>query len=244
MGIALAQSIPTIASNNSATALSSNSLASNPTVSNYITFWAWGWNSSGHATVPTVSDTGGNSYTTYFQNRSGDAWALCGWAKVGTSAATFKVSLATGTGWSAGAMDIVIAEWSGVVGTSAVDGTPIGTTGTTGSPAPGSMTITAGSLVCGVMVRDDTAYVGSTPSGFTRAGFQNNGSTNEVGEAIYAIGPTSPSNPTWGNSTNAWAAQQFALLAAAAAANPEGWEDGDSLLLRNLRAENRFVIPY
>lgn len=217
MGIALAQSIPTIATTGAATSLASNALASNPTVGNYLTMWGWGWSSATTAGSITstfsVTDTGGNSWTIYKQALGSDLWVVCGWAKVGTSGSTFKVTMNNMPAGSSG--DILLAEWSGVVGTSPVDGTPTGTTGTSVTVAPGSMAITAGSLVIAVSSDDNTTYGGSTPSGFTRAGFQNNGSSNQVGEGIYAIGPTSPSNPSRTITSAKWAAQQFALLAAA-----------------------------
>lgn len=216
MAIALVQTAA-LGSTGSGTSQQTSAFASNPTVGNYIVAWAWGWNPATGTTAPAISDTGGNSYTIPtggFQERTGDLWSVVAWTKVATSGATFRLTVTKAATWSAGSLMIVASEFSGVAAASPLDGTPAGTNSTTGVPAPGSMAVASGSLVAPVMVRDSTTFLGSTPTGFNRVAFQNDGTNFEVGEAIYAINPSSPANPSWATSTTAWAASQFALLAA------------------------------
>jgi hypothetical protein len=221
--IALAQAIPSIASTASGSSLASTALGSNPTVGNYLVMWGWGWASNTTASTITgtfsVTDTGTtNTWTLYKQAQANDVWVVCGWTKLVASGATFKVTMNNMPTSSSG--NIIIAELSGVQAATPVDGTPTGTTGTSTAVAPGSMAITAGSFVGSVSSDGNSTYGGSTPAGFTRAGFQNNGSSNQVGEGIYAINLASPSNPSRTVTSAKWAAQQFALLAAAAAFTP------------------------
>jgi hypothetical protein len=191
--------------------------AAQPTVGNYLLAWAWGWNGQGGTIgFSAFSDTGANAYTVPANAKQGinnDLWCAVGYAKVATAGASFKVTAtATATG---GSVMVVASEFSGVLAASPVDGAAVGITGTTGIPAPGSLAFTAGDLVVAVMARDATTYLGSTPTGFTRAAFQNDGTNFQVGEALYAIGPASPTNPAWATSTTSWGTAQFALKAAA-----------------------------
>jgi hypothetical protein len=135
---------------------------------------------------------------------------------VATSGSSFKVtsggpatSLSTGP-----SINVCGAEFSGGA-SSPADGNAVGTTGTSVTIAPGSLSFTANDLVISVSVDDNTTYGGSTPSGFTRSDFQNDGTNFEVGEGIYAIGPTSPTNPSRTITSAKWCSSQFALLAAA-----------------------------
>lgn len=160
------------------------------------------------------SDTGGNAWTNYTKVIASDLWLSIGWAKIATSGASFKTT-ATTTSMGTGSIIVVQAEFAGVKSTSPVDGTPTGTTGTTGVPAPGSMSFTNGSLVVAVFSADQSTYNTfgyATPTNFTRAGYENDGSTYQVGEGIYWLSGTSATNPSWKTSTVKWAAEQFSLL--------------------------------
>lgn len=222
MAIALVQTAA-LGSTGSGTSQQTSAFGAQPTVGNYLVAWAWGWDNS-HPTHVSCgfTDTGGNTYAVpagAFQTIGSDLWVAVGYTKVATAGASFKVTATpvnSPTGYL-GSLMVVAVEFSGVAGTSPVDGAAVGTTGTTGIPAPGSKTLTAGDLVVALFSSDQTTYTTfgySTPSGFTRAAFQNDGSSFQVGEAIYAIGPASPSNPSWKTGTVNWAAAQFALLAA------------------------------
>lgn len=247
MAITLAQSIPAIAAIGNASSLASTAFGSNPTVGNYVVAWAWGWSSDTHtpASIAFTDSAGGNTWTTYHQDIAADLWVAVGWMKVANTGATFKTTI-TNPGGS-GSNSIVQAELSGVLAASPVDGTPTGTTGTTGIPAPGSMAFTTGSVVIAAFSSDQTTYTTfgyATPTNFTRAGFQNDGSGNEVGEAIYWLSGTTPSAPTWKTGTVKWASQQFALLPAVAATPnichyPGLWSLGNLILAGGLGAVAR-----
>lgn len=217
MAITLVQTT-TLGATGNGTSQQTGTFAAQPTVGNYIVAWGWGWSNNAHGT-PAFTDTGGNAYTVpsgAFQHIALDLWSLISYAKVATAGATFKVTLTSNMGINASVM-VVAFEFGGVAATSPLDGTAGGTTGTTGVPAPGSKPLTSGSLVVAGMARNSTTFLGSTPTGFTRAAFQNDGTNFEVGEALYAINPASPTNPAWATSTTSWSASQFALLAAGAA---------------------------
>ncbi len=124
---------------------------------------------------------------------------------------------------------VVGAEFSGIPISSPQDGTAVGQAPVAASQiaTPGNMTIQAGSLVIAVFaINDDASPVhvngattgqpGVAPTGFTALGTQYNGTTFEVGQAAYAIGPTSPSNPGFDISPDpavVFASSQMALLA-------------------------------
>jgi len=199
----------------------SGAFGANPTVGNYVVAYAWGWADTAHhhPTACVFTDTGGNTYTVpagVFRDQASDLWCAAAYAPVATGGASFKVTATpTGSGGTYnGSVVVCAAEFSGVASSSPLDGSAAGATGTSTTVAPGSMTLTAGSLVVAVGTDDNSTYGGSTPTGFTRVGFQNNGSSFQVGEAVYAIGPTSPANPSRTITSAKWAAAQFALLAA------------------------------
>jgi hypothetical protein len=210
-----------IGSTGSGSSIQTSAFGSNPTVGNYIVGYCWGWgNTSDHPTSVTFTDTGGNTYavpTGAFKDQANDLYLAVGYAKVVTSGATFKVT-ATANGTTAHeSVMCCAAEFSGIAASSPEDGAAVGATGTSVTVAPGSKSLTSGSLVVAVMSDDNTSFGGSTPTGFTRVGFQNNGSSFQVGEGIYAINPTSPTNPSRTITSAKWAAAQFALLAAGTA---------------------------
>lgn len=221
MAIAFVQTA-TLGSTGSGASQQTSAFGSNPTVGNYLVAWAWGWNSTvTHLASHFVfSDTGSNAWSPLgFQSLSADLWLIMGYAKVATGSASHKITM-TLTGESTGSVMVCGSEFSGVASTSPLDGAAVGTTGTTGIPAPGSLSLTAGDLVLALMTTDQTTYTTfgySTPTGFTRVGMQNDGSTFQVGEAVYAINPSSPTNPAWKTGTVKWAANQFALKAASVA---------------------------
>jgi hypothetical protein len=198
-----------------ATTQQTGAFSTNPTVGNYIIAIAWGWNSNAHNQTPALSDTGGNSYTVpanVYQNQATDLWCIAGLAKVVTSGASFKVTSGGPASGGGGSICVAAAEFSAIPASSPQDGTAAGTTGTSVTVAPGSMTITIGSLVISICTDDNTTYGGSTPTGFTRIAFENDGTNFEVGEGAYAIGPASPTNPSRTVTSAKWAASQFALL--------------------------------
>ncbi len=206
----------TLGTNSGGNSQATGAFATNPTVGNYLIVWAWGWTSSNHGTVA-FSDTGGNVYTVPTgsqQDQTRDLWCAIGFAKVATSGATFKVTC-TPNASSTGSILVVASEFSGGLASGPLDGAAVGTTGTSTSVAPGSLSFTAGDLVVAVSVDDNNTYGGSTPAGFTRVANETNGSTFEVGEAVYAIAPASPTNPARTITSAKWAAVQLALKPAA-----------------------------
>jgi hypothetical protein len=219
MAWALVQKAALGSVNTAVATASSLAFGANPTVGNWIVIWAWGWTDQTHNQTPALSDTGGNTYTiptNAYQNQATDLWCICGWTKVATSGASFKVtSGGPATSLTNGpSINVCGAEFSGGA-SSAADGNAVGTTGTSVTIAPGSLSFTANDLIVSVSVDDNTTYGGSTPSGFTRADFQNNGTNFQVGEGIYAIGPASPTNPSRTITSAKWASSQFGLLAGA-----------------------------
>lgn len=233
MAATLAQSIPAVVHVASANSLASTAFGSNPTVGNYVIAFAWGWSSSTPAVNnSTFTDTGGNSWTTYGQSILNDLWLLVGWMKVATSGASFKTTWNRGGApWGSPSIIVVQMEVAGIVSSSPVDGTPTGTTGTTGVPAPGSMSFTNGSFVASCFVAGQTTYTTfgyATPTNFTRAGFETDGSTYEVGEGSYWLAGTSATNPSYKTGTVKWACQQFALLPTAAAATQPPYDTAHS----------------
>lgn len=218
MAIALVQQT-TLGSNGSATSVATGAFATAPTVGNYVIAWAWVGSKTGAnwaSTAFSCTDNFSNSYSSIGFSASGNTLvALMYYAKVATTGSAFTVTL---TASNRTKLDVVAAEFSGLVASSPTDNA-LGTTGTTGAPAPGSMTLfNAGDLVIAVMASAAAANPATvtTPSGFTAVATQTNGSTFSVGQAIYAINPGSPTNPTWNSGTVAWGAYQAALLAAAA----------------------------
>jgi hypothetical protein len=235
-----------LGSASAATSQQTGAFAANPTVGNYLVAWGWGWMGSAHDLTPSFSDTaGGNTWVVPangYQQIALDLWGFLGYAKVAATGASFKISSTGARTATGGSIMVCAAEFSGVASTSPLDGSAVGTTNTTGIPAPGNLTLTSGSLVLGLMTSDQTTYTTfgySTPTGFTRAGMQNDGSTFQVGEAIWAINPTSPSNPSWATGTVKWAAAQFALLAAAGGASTA--VGGEPVQLGNTTALSRPV---
>jgi hypothetical protein len=224
MAISLAQTA-VLGALGSGTTQQTSAFGANPTVGNYLVAWAWGWGGGGAGSSFSFADTGSNTYTFPTNAKQGtavnDVWCMVAYTKVATTGASFKVT-ATVTGGSNGSIMVVASEFSGVAASSPLDGTAAaGATASTGVPAPGSLTLASGSLAVGVFSSDQTTYTTfgyGTPSGFTRVGFQDNGSSFQVGEAVYAIGPASPSNPSWKTGTVNWAAVQFALKSAAGGA--------------------------
>jgi hypothetical protein len=209
-----------------------------PTVGNTIVAWTWGWSSAGHGApqASTFSDTGGNSYlipvgASYGQNF--DLWLGVGYARVLTAGASFKVTATPNVGSNSSIM-VVASEFSGVAAASPVDGgAAVGANGSTGVPAPGNLSFGPGDLLVAVMARDSASFLGSTPTGWNRIAFQNDGAAFSVGEAIYAIDPASPTNPSWATSTTVWGASQFALLAEATGGPPaDGGSTGGSGMQR------------
>jgi hypothetical protein len=232
MAISLVQTAA-LGSTGSGLSQQTSAFGANPTVGNYLIAWAWGWNGSNHST-PTFTDTAGNAWAIPaggLQEIAADLWLAVAYAKVTATGATFKVTCAEGTAGNFGSIMVVASEFSGIPATSPSDGAAVGATGTTGVPAPGSLTLTSGSLVVALFATDQTTYVTygySTPAGFTRAAFQNDGTNFQVGEAIYAIDPSSPSNPSWATGTVKWAAAQFALLATGGGGGGGGGDSGSS----------------
>lgn len=216
MAIAFVQT-GALGSAGTATSQQTSIFGTNPTVGNYLVAWAWGWSSS-HQATPAFSDTGSNSWTVptnAYQQIAADLWCIAGYTKVATSGSSFRITITT-TGWTSGAIMVVASEFSGVASASPLDGSAVGTTGTTGAPAPGSLSFTSGDLLVAVMANDGSGNptTVTTPSGWTSVGKQTNGASFEVGDAIYQIAPASPVNPTWNSSTVKWSASQFALKSA------------------------------
>jgi hypothetical protein len=191
-----------------------------PTVGNYIVAWHWGWAGAhtGSIGATCFTDTGSNSYTNIgAQTIDNSTYSLMGYTKVVTAGASFKITATpVMTGLTTGDRLVVACEFSGILSTSPVDGTPIGAVGTTGAPAPGSLSFSSGDIVTAVLCRNEATYPGFTPTGFNRVAFENDGTNFQVGEAIYAINPTSPTNPSWITSSTSWSCSQAALKAAAA----------------------------
>lgn len=135
-----------------------------------------------------------------------------------------------------------------------IAGTPVDTTGTNNAGASATNNLTTSSVTPGadgVLVVCDTEWneLGVETSSDLNIGFDT---ADYAGQISVASGAKACSNgvAVTGNlnAGGTAAAQhkwtQIVVRAAAVAANPEGWEDGDSLMLRMMRAENRFVIPY
>jgi hypothetical protein len=210
-----------IGSTSAGTSQATSAFPASPTVGNYVVWTGWGWNSGSpgqtNATITATDSATGNTWikpANVFQKRATDLWCSGGYAKIANTTASFTVTVTDSSGSGNGAIMICAAEFSGVAASSPEDGTGVGANGSSVTVAPGSKSITSGSLVVLVAADDNTTFTGSTPTGYTRVGFQNNGSTFEVGEGAYAINPSSPTNPSRTITTNPWVAGLFALLAA------------------------------
>jgi hypothetical protein len=212
-----------LGSTSSGASIQTSAFAANPTVGNYLVAWAWGWTSNTTSAAPAFSDTGTNAYTiptNCFLFQASDLWLAVGYTKVAISGATFKVTITKAAAWVSGSMMCVASEFSGIAATSPLDGTAVGTSpGTTAqSFAPGNLTLASGSLVvagfCGDVAGNPANL--TSPSGWSSAGQQLNGTTFQVGEGVYRINPASPANPTWSTTAAAakWGAAQFALKTA------------------------------
>lgn len=218
-----------LGSHTSATSQQSGAFPSNPTVGNNIGAWCWGQVDGATPTSVTFTDSGGNSYTVpanVFQVKQTTGtirvYFAAGYARVTTSAASFKATATVnGTAGGTTTINVCAAEFSGVAATSPLSGTPVGNTSTAaGTFSLGNMTVGAGDLVlCGCTNSDST---GSPPFNFTGSGYtsvakqvDNAGQVFGIGQGLYAIGPTSPTNPAWSDTNNpVWAGGQFALKAA------------------------------
>jgi hypothetical protein len=193
------------------------------TAGNCIVAWAFGYKSdAGTITGVTFSDTEGNTYVVpagAFQHNNvsaDDAWVAIGFCENiigGTSGNKVRVTPSANCG-----MDIVAVEFSGVKHPSAQDGAAVGANGTASPIAPGNMTIQAGSLVAVSMVSDDGGALTSPTAPWVSLDKEDGPSPGwEPGEAMYALSPGSPSNPTWTRGSpnvGDWHVAQLALLVA------------------------------
>lgn len=206
----------TLGTTTAGTSQSSGAFAASPTAGNYVVVWTWGWESAAiTASAVTCADNAtGNTYTrAAFQIAPAGGWSALFYAKVVGTVGSFTPTVSVAGGH---VIEACAAEFSGVAPSSPADGAAVGTTGTTGAPAPGSMTFTAGDLIVAVMQDDfSAAATVTTPTGFTSVQKDTDGVSHEVGEGVYALAPSSPTNPTW-NSIGAtgWGASQLALKAA------------------------------
>jgi hypothetical protein len=213
----------------SGTTVSTGAFAANPSVGDYVVAWAWGYSGTTLAVAANVTcadNIGGNAYTQVgFQSVVRDAsnryWVAMFHAKVAATGANFAPAITTSIAGSG--LQVCAAEFSGVAATAPADGAAVSASApgpSSSSPAPGSKSFAAGDVVCAVMV--NAMFVSpqtvTTPSGFTSVQKETDGVNFLVGEGVYAVAPTSPTNPTWNAVADAWAASQFALLAAAAPA--------------------------
>jgi hypothetical protein len=196
---------------------------SNPTVGNYVVAFAWGAPGSGTVNNPvSFSDSAGNTYTIptnayQFSSNSG-CWCAVGYAKVGSTGASFKVTVTHGSGWTSGIICVVASEFSGVAASSPQDGSAVGqgSTSSASSFSPGTNSYSSTSLVVAVMVNNQGNLITLTdPSGYSVPAHEADGSSFEVGGSAYKIAPSGSQNPTWSQnqSANLWAAAQFGLLA-------------------------------
>lgn len=224
MTIALVQTAA-LGSTTLATSQQSSAFAANPTTGNMLVAWAWG-DISGSLTSLTFSDTAGNTWTVpsnvqQVYTVGGSLWFTMAYAPVTATGASFKVKMTVSP---SSKINVCAAEFSGVATVSPVSGTPVGTTsGSALSFALGNMTVSAGDLVvCGCCNNDGTTPATLTFTGgaaFNSVARQlDSGAVFTVGQALYAINPTSPTDPSWSESDTfaVWSGSQFALKAAAA----------------------------
>jgi hypothetical protein len=199
--------------------------ATPPAAGHYIVVWAWGWNSAnphtaGHFTCADNATGGTNTYIQEgFQSQAGDCWSCMFYATVTNTKANLIVTV-TLTSENTGYVNAVASEFSGVLASTPVDGSAVGTTGSSGSAAPGNLTVAAGDLVCCVVSIDSATSV-TVPTGFTNPDSANNpivnGSVFQSGGGAYKINPGTPTNPTWTVTSGKWSTSQFALKTAVAA---------------------------
>lgn len=224
MAITLVQKSTLAQTSTFGSSLQSNALSANPTVGSYLVAWCWGYLSNNTSTAPSFTDSAGNTWNVpanvYQQNTLSQVFFSAAYAKVTASGASFKVTAAPpGTFTAKGS--ILVAEFSGVVSASPLDGTPVGaTSGTSANFSLGSMAVSSGSLIIAGCCNSDgsTNVTMATPSGFTLGAAQTDSARIiGIGQAIYGIGLTNPA-PSWNDpNIGTWAGSQFALKAAGAA---------------------------
>lgn len=195
-----------------------------PAVGNLLVTVAWGWggtvNSPGSLSYS--DNVGGNTWTNHgiwFQSGVGDAYCGIGSCRVAATAGGFAPRV-TVTGSCTSVM-VVGMEFTNpaVLGTAGftLDGSPTGRGNVGTSINPGNLTVAVGSLVVAVGAWDATSQTPVAPTGgFFQVDSETNGTTYEVGSAAFALGPNSPSNPTWTQGSGlGFAAGQVAFVAGA-----------------------------
>lgn len=186
--------------------------ASGPTAGNAVVVCCWG-NAVG--ANPTCSDNQGNVYSRRVSagTASNDFVAVFDCDSVTYHGGAFTVTLGTG-GSTNFAVNVVLAEVSGMQTSGQPDVTAVSATGDTTSAKPGSITTaTATDIVFAVMASnsgDNPASV-TSPSGWTSLFKDTNGASDEVGEAVYQVeSSTGTFDPTWTVPSQNWAACQVA----------------------------------
>jgi hypothetical protein len=215
MTIAYSQTAP-LNAGAGASSLATGTFPSQPSIGTYIVVAAWGANvsnhSAGHFTLSGMAIT----FTQQgFEAVNGSQWCSLWFGRVATASLPNQITL-TVASESAGYITIVAAAFTGVASSFPLDGSAVGATGTGQSAAPGNLAFSANDAVFAVMGSNDSASSASvtTPTGFTSVASWTNGSSAEVGQFVYAINPSSPTDPTWAVGTGfntGWATSQFAL---------------------------------
>jgi hypothetical protein len=209
-----------VGSNAAVTSVSTGAFASNPGTGgmDYVVAFVWGVGTSVVLADLNITDTysngPGGSYTLIGFKANTTVFGCMAYAPVTTTGASFAVTAHNSV---SGKLSIVASEFTGIAATSPVDGSAVSASGTSQTAAPGNLTVTAGDLVLAVVCDLDVQFspVLNTPAGWNSAG-KATSSLTAVGQGIWAVNPSSPTNPSWtvGTGSNAaWVASQFAMLA-------------------------------
>jgi hypothetical protein len=205
---------------------SSGAFGSPAAVGNHVVVWAFG----GVTTLTTATCTDNaatpNTYTRVAFNNSNGKWGAVFVAPVLSNPASGNLNPTVTIGATDNSDSAVCAaEFSG--GGTTTDQAAVGTGGTTGAPAPGTMTTTnADCLVLACMANASGANptTVTTPAGFTNAGCENNGAGFDVGQGVYQVlSGTGTTNPAWDSGAVSWQAIQVALLPFAPTTDRVSW---------------------
>jgi len=200
-----------------------------PTVGNHIIAFASSW--ANVASTTEFSDNQGNTYVTDKKQNgtTGAQAAAIGSAKVNTSAGTFTMTFASGSGakyWKVSAV-----EFSGLAAASHFDqsgGTSVGTSQTSLTATAGGANSQANMLVIGCMAissNDSAANISNPPSGYTALYVEQNANAVVGHQSSYKIvsaGETSAVTWTFDSTTGEGAAGAIATYKDATAGGSVG----------------------
>lgn len=196
----------------------SQSFSSTPTVGNWVVTTYWGKETTGLLSTPSVTDNqSGNSYSSSFFTQdtllNGGEFVGEAYGKVASASGTFTMTVTVS---QTSRIDMVTKEFYASPSLSLDKHSTA--TGSSASPAPGSITTTSAPCMLSNVASSagvsnpDSAL--SIPGGiYTGFGSDNNGATQTIGAAAFSTGGVvTTTNPTYAITSAAWACGQADYL--------------------------------